>query len=74
MTVLQTADTFTRKNRPSNRIRSSPTPRAAAYHSDIELVGRSQAFVEVMKQVDLVANINLACPAHRRAGNTAKNW
>lgn len=38
---------------------SSPTRRVAAYHSDIELVGRSQAFIEVMKQVDSVANINL---------------
>lgn len=34
---------------------TSPTPRSAAYHSDIELAGRSQAFVEMMKQVDLVA-------------------
>ena len=39
--------------------RSSPTRRVAADHSDIELVGRSQAFIEVMKQVDSVANINL---------------
>ena len=39
--------------------RSSPTRRVAAYHSDIELMGRSQAFVEVMKQVDSVANISL---------------
>ena len=39
--------------------RSSPTRRGAAYHSDMELVGRSQAFIEVMKQVDRVANINL---------------
>jgi transcriptional regulator with GAF, ATPase, and Fis domain len=31
----------------------------AAYYSDIDLVGRSQAFIEVMKQVDSVANINL---------------
>lgn len=38
---------------------SSPTRRGAAYHSDIELVGRSQAFIGVMKQVDRVANINL---------------
>jgi DNA-binding NtrC family response regulator len=30
----------------------------AAYHSDIELVGRSQAFIEVMKQVGRVANTN----------------
>ena len=39
--------------------RSSPTRRVAAYYSDIELVGRSQAFIEVMEQVDSVANINL---------------
>jgi DNA-binding NtrC family response regulator len=38
---------------------SSPTRRGAAYHSDIELIGRSQAFIDVMKQVDRVANINL---------------
>jgi len=36
---------------------SSPTRRGAA--SDIELMGRSQAFIGVMKQVDRVANINL---------------
>ena len=39
--------------------RSSPQRRMAAYHSDIELVGRSQAFIEVMKQVGRVANTNL---------------
>lgn len=39
--------------------RSSPARRSAAYHSDIELVGRSQAFIEVMKQVGRVANTNL---------------
>lgn len=38
---------------------SSPTRRVAAYYSDIDLVGRSQAFIEVIKQVDSVANINL---------------
>ncbi|MEN3329330.1 MAG: hypothetical protein V7638_4137 [Acidobacteriota bacterium] len=38
--------------------RTSPTPRSAAYHSDIELAGRSQAFAEVMKQVDLVSGTN----------------
>src|SRR5215207_1167272 len=37
---------------------TSPTPRSAAYPSDIELVGRSQAFVEMMKQVDLVSGTN----------------
>ncbi len=40
--------------------RSSPTRRVAAYHSDIELVGRSQAFIEVMKQVGRVSNTNLS--------------
>src|SRR5215217_1940169 len=34
---------------------TSPTPRSAAYHSDVELTGRSQAFVEMMKQVDVVS-------------------
>src|SRR6185503_11846630 len=36
---------------------TSPTPRSAAYLSDITL-GRSQAFVEMMKQVDLVSGTN----------------
>ena len=39
--------------------RSSPLRRSAACHSDIELVGRSQAFIEVMKQVGRIANTNL---------------
>lgn len=34
---------------------TSPTPRSAAYHSDIELAGRSLAFVETMEHADLVA-------------------
>ena len=34
---------------------TSPTPRSAAYHSDIELVGRSQAFLGMMKQAELVS-------------------
>ena len=37
---------------------TSPTPRSAAYQSDIELAGRSQAFVEMMKQVDRVSETN----------------
>lgn len=37
---------------------TSPTPRSAAYHSDVELAGRSQAFVEMMKQVDVVSETN----------------
>jgi DNA-binding NtrC family response regulator len=36
---------------------TSPTPRSAAYLSDINL-GRSQAFVEMMNQVDLVSGAN----------------
>lgn len=39
--------------------KTSPARRTAAYHSDIDLVGRSQAFIEVMKQVGRVANTNL---------------
>jgi DNA-binding NtrC family response regulator len=33
---------------------TSPTPRSAAYHADLDL-GRSQAFVDLMKHVDLVS-------------------
>jgi DNA-binding NtrC family response regulator len=36
---------------------TSPTPRSAAYHADLDL-GRSQAFVELMKQVDVVSRTN----------------
>jgi DNA-binding NtrC family response regulator len=36
---------------------TSPTPRSAADHADIDL-GRSQAFVEMMKQVDIVSSTN----------------
>lgn len=39
--------------------RTSPARRTAAYHSDIELVGRSQAFIEVMKHVGRVSNTSL---------------
>ncbi|HEX5875102.1 MAG TPA: sigma-54 dependent transcriptional regulator [Pyrinomonadaceae bacterium] len=38
---------------------SSPTRRAAACHSDLELVGRSQAYLEVLKQLSRVSNTNL---------------
>ena len=62
---------------------SSPARRSAACHSDIELVGRSQAFIEVMKQVGRVSNTDLpvlltgesgtgkelvACAIHQRSG------
>ena len=36
---------------------TSPTPRSAAYHADLDL-GRSQAFVELMRHVDLVSGTN----------------
>ena len=67
--------------------RTSPTRRVAAYNSDIELVGRSQAFIEVMKQVGRVSNTNLpvlltgesgtgkglvACAIHQRSGRADK--
>src|SRR5215203_901554 len=39
--------------------RYSPARRTAAYHPDIELVGRSHAFIEVMKHVGRVANTDL---------------
>ena len=35
---------------------SSPTRRMAAYHSDTDVVARSQACLEIMKQVDCVAS------------------
>jgi len=37
---------------------TSPTPRSAAYQTDIELAGRSQAFLETMKEVDIVSGTN----------------
>lgn len=39
--------------------RSSPARRKAAYHSDVQLVGRSHAFIEIMKQLERVSNTNL---------------
>jgi DNA-binding NtrC family response regulator len=67
--------------------RSSPTRRVAAYHSDIGLVGRSQAFTEVMNQVDRVSDNDgpvlltgesgtgkalVATAIHRRSGRAGK--
>jgi DNA-binding NtrC family response regulator len=64
---------------------TSPTPRSAAYQSDIELAGRSQALVETMKQVDLVSGTSspvlltgepgagqelLAAAIHHRSGRS----
>lgn len=39
--------------------RSSPARRLAACHTDSDLVGRSQAFIEVMRQAEHVANTTL---------------
>ena len=39
--------------------RTSPARRTAACHSDIELVGRSQALIEVMRQVRRVSSTNV---------------
>lgn len=67
--------------------RSSPARRVAAYHSDIELVGRSQAFTEVMNQVSRVSDNDwpvlltgesgtgkalVATAIHRRSGRAGK--
>lgn len=38
--------------------RSSPTGREAAYQSDVELMRRSQAFIEVFKEVDRISTSN----------------
>jgi DNA-binding NtrC family response regulator len=38
---------------------SSPTRRKAASHFDVELVGRSHAFIEMMKQVGRASNTNV---------------
>jgi two-component system, NtrC family, response regulator AtoC len=39
--------------------RTSPARRTAACHSDLELVGRSQALIEVMKQMRRVSSTNV---------------
>ena len=66
---------------------SSPTRRMAAYHTDIDLVGRSQAFLEMMKQIERVATTDLpvlligeagmgeelvAAAIHQRSGRAGK--
>lgn len=56
---LQSLSQALREQVKDRQQRTSPARRTAAYHSDIELVGRSQAFIEVMKQVGRVSNTNL---------------
>lgn len=73
-------------NRPP---RLSSGGRAAVYEPDIDLVGRSQAFIDVMKQVGRVAATNLpvllsgesgtgkelvAATLHRRSGRADKTF
>ena len=74
----------------SNRLQSSsPARRTAACHSDIELVGRSQAFIEVMKHVGRVSNTNrpvllvgesgtgravVACAIHQRSAREDRRF
>ena len=67
------------------RQRSSPTRRMAADQSDLELTERSQAFIEIMKQVDSASDSNLpvlligapgtgkqlvACAIHQRSARS----
>jgi DNA-binding NtrC family response regulator len=47
-----------REQLPERPQKSSPTGRGAAYQSDIGLLRRSQAFIEVLKQVDRVSTSN----------------
>ena len=69
--------------------RSSPTRRVAAYHSGLELMERSQAFLDVLKQVDRVSDSNLpvlligepgtgkqlvACAIHQRSPRSNQSF
>ena len=56
---LQSLSSALREQLAERPQRSSPLRRLAAYHSDIDLVGRSQAFIEVMKQVGRGATTDL---------------
>ena len=56
--ALVREDDYRARDLAEGVLETSPTPRSAAYHSDIELAGRSQAFVETMKQVELVSSTN----------------
>jgi two-component system, NtrC family, response regulator AtoC len=56
---LQLLSQALRDQLTSRTKRSSPARRSAACHSDIELVGRSHAFIELMKQVRRVSSTNV---------------
>ena len=68
--------------------RSSPTRRVAADQPDLELAERSQAFIEIMKQVESISNSNLpvlligalgtgkqlvACAIHQRSARSEQH-
>jgi two-component system, NtrC family, response regulator AtoC len=56
---LQSLSSALRDQLSEHPRRSLPPRSLATYHSDIELVGRSEAFIEVMKQVGRVSNTDL---------------
>jgi DNA-binding NtrC family response regulator len=56
---LQTLSSALQEQIASRRSSSSAKPYAQAYSPDVELVGRSEVFIEVMKQVGRVATTNL---------------
>jgi two-component system response regulator AtoC len=86
---LQSLSAALRDQITSRPHRISVGKRAATYRSDIDLVGRSHAFIEVMKQVGRVAATNLpvfltgesgtgkelvASTLHRRSGRADKTF
>ena len=56
---LQSLSQVWREQLLTRRNPTSPPRRTAACHSDIDLVGRSQAFVELLKHVTRASNTNL---------------
>ena len=56
---LQSLSRVLRNQLTARPPKSSPARRMAAYHQEIELVGRSQAFIEAMRLVGRVSNTNL---------------
>jgi two-component system response regulator AtoC len=86
---LQLLSAALRERFTNKPLRLSAGQRAAPYQSDIDLVGRSHAFIEVMKQVGRVATTSLpvlltgesgtgkelvASTLHRRSGRADKTF
>ena len=86
---LQSLSAALREQITSKPPRLSAGQRGTSYQSDIDLVGRSHAFIEVMKQVGRIANTNLpvlltgesgtgkelvASTLHRRSGRADKTF